>query len=201
MIETISVENYIAPPVDYKAIYRYAQCPHPSQEIVKLVEECIRTLNLTYKVCYREFEIKKHYNSLDISFCSTDSKSLMQRLDGCKRVIIFAATVGFDVDRMITKNSRINPAKALMFQAIGTERVESLCDAFEVKMNEKHRELGQELTPRFSPGYADLPLEMQKDIFRVLDCFNKIGVSLNDSLLMAPSKSVTAIIGVKGTEK
>lgn len=201
MIETISVENYIAPPIDYKAIYRYAQCPHPSQEVVEIVEECIKTLRLTYKVCFREFEVKKCDDKLDLSFCCTDSKSLMQRLDGCNNVVVFAATVGFDVDRMITKNSRLNPAKALIYQAIGTERVESLCDAFEVKIQEKYCKIGQELTPRFSPGYADLPLEMQKDIFRALDCFNKIGVSLNDSLLMTPSKSVTAIIGVRGTKK
>lgn len=201
MIETISVENYIAPPIDYKSIYRYAQCPQPSQEIVELVEDSVQTLNLIYRVCYREFEIKKTDNKLDMSFCSTDSKSLIQLLDGCGKVIVFAATVGFDVDRMIAKNSRINPVKALIYQAIGTERVESLCDVFETQMREKYYKRRQKLTSRFSPGYADLPLEMQKDIFRVLDCYNKIGVSLNDSLLMTPSKSVTAIIGVKGIEK
>ena len=41
--------------------------------------------------------------------------------------------------------------------------------------------------PRFSPGYGDLPLTVQKDFFRVLDCTRKIGLSLNDSLLMSPS--------------
>ncbi len=201
MIETISVENYIAPPVDYKSIYRYAQCPLPSKEVVNLVEECIQTLNLTYKVCYREFDIQKRENEIDLGFCSTDSKSLSQHLDGCDRIIVFTATVGFDVDKLIMKYSKINPVKALIFQAVGTERVESLCDVFEKGIKEKYLKSGQKTTPRFSPGYADLSLEMQKDIFRVLDCFNKIGVSLNDSLLMTPSKSVTAIIGVKGTEK
>ena len=53
-----------------------------------------------------------------------------------------------------------------------------------------------QLRPRFSPGYGDLPLELQKDVFRVLDCPRKIGLSLNESLLMSPSKSVTAIIGI-----
>ena len=68
MIETISVENYIAPPIDHKAIYRYAQCPQPSQEVVEIVEECIKTLRLTYKVCFREFEVKKCDDKLDLSF-------------------------------------------------------------------------------------------------------------------------------------
>ena len=80
-----------------------------------------------------------------------------------------------------------------MFQAIGSERVESLCD-------ELCRELEGEwgtVRPRFSPGYGDLPLSLQKEIFALLDCGRSIGVALGENLLMSPSKSVTAIVGVK----
>ena len=49
---------------------------------------------------------------------------------------------------------------------------------------------------RFSPGYGDLPLDVQRPLFAALDVPRKIGVSLTDSLLMAPSKSVSAIIGI-----
>ena len=41
-----------------------------------------------------------------------------------------------------------------------------------------------------------MPLEKQKDIFALLDCNRQIGISLNESLLMTPSKSVTAIFGI-----
>ena len=54
-----------------------------------------------------------------------------------------------------------------------------------------------DIKPRFSPGYGDVPLEIQKDIVMLLDCAKRIGVSLNDSLLMSPSKSVTAFIGLQ----
>ena len=81
-----------------------------------------------------------------------------------------------------------------MFQALGAERIESLCDTF---CNDMNNELGVRLKPRFSAGYGDLPLEVQKDIFRVLDCPRKIGLTLNDSLLMSPTKSVTAIVGIE----
>jgi len=57
------------------------------------------------------------------------------------------------------------------------------------------------LKPRFSPGYGDLPLETQREIFDVLDCSRRIGLMLNDSLLMSPTKSVTAFVGVGGEEK
>jgi cobalamin-dependent methionine synthase I len=53
------------------------------------------------------------------------------------------------------------------------------------------------LVSRYSPGYGDLPLEMQREIIRALDCGRTIGVTLTESLLMQPSKSVTAVIGMK----
>ena len=56
------------------------------------------------------------------------------------------------------------------------------------------------LRPRFSPGYGDLPLALQADVFWALDCTSKIGVSLSESLIMSPQKSVTAIIGISEKE-
>ena len=56
---------------------------------------------------------------------------------------------------------------------------------------------GKTLAARFSPGYGDLPLEFQREIFRALDVPRRIGVSLGSSCLMSPSKSVTAIVGIK----
>ena len=53
---------------------------------------------------------------------------------------------------------------------------------------------------RFSPGYGDFDIVYQKDIFAILDCPKRIGLTLNSSLMMSPSKSVTAIIGFKREE-
>ena len=50
---------------------------------------------------------------------------------------------------------------------------------------------------RFSPGYGDFDLKYQKDILEYLDANKKIGISLTDSLMMIPTKSITAIIGIK----
>ena len=55
---------------------------------------------------------------------------------------------------------------------------------------------GIHFTDRFSPGYGDLPLDVQKNIFPLLDCERKIGLTLNESLIMSPSKSVTAFVGM-----
>ena len=70
---------------------------------------------------------------------------------------------------------------------------ESLCDALCSKIE---TDLGVKVGPRFSAGYGDLSLDFQKNIFNILKC-EKIGLTLNQSLSMSPSKSVTAIAGLK----
>ena len=52
------------------------------------------------------------------------------------------------------------------------------------------------MTTRFSPGYGDYPIELQKSFLHILDAPRKIGLTANDSFLLTPVKSVTAIIGL-----
>jgi cobalamin-dependent methionine synthase I len=156
---------------------------------------------LAYKICWCELPIKRTDGMLDLTFAKTASISLAKNLDGCDSVIIFAATLGIELDRAIARYSRLSPAKALLLDAIGTERAEALCDAFCEEINTQKETRGLTVRPRFSPGYGDLPIEMQRDIFALLESHKRIGLSLNESMLMSPSKSVTAIIGVCSKEK
>ena len=129
----------------------------------------------------------------DFGCFSVHSDQLAKNLQGCSKVLLLAATAGVGIDRLIGKYGRLAPSKALLFQAIGAELVESVCDAFSEEYEKEHNCI---LRPRFSPGYGDLSLESQKDIFAVLEPARKIGLTLNDSLLMSPSKSVTAFAGI-----
>ena len=149
----------------------------------------------SYQVCYRRMEVVWE-NGMPRFALETDSKDLAKCLQGSKEVILFAATIGLEIDRRIAKYQRFSPTKALLLQAYGAERVETLCNAFCKELRQQAEAEGMRCTPRFSPGYGDLPLETQKEVFRLLDCYRKIGISLNDSLLMTPSKSVTAMFGL-----
>ena len=149
----------------------------------------------SYRVCYRRMDIGWKEDMPELPFFS-ESRNLAKCLAGSSEIILFAATVGLEIDRYIAKCQRFAPTKALLAQAYGAERVESLCDVFNAGVKELAAKEGLRSTPRYSPGYGDLPLTVQKDVFRLLDCNRKIGLTLNDSLLMTPSKSVTAIIGL-----
>ncbi len=198
MIDRVLVKSYAAPPVRKRDILRYCGCRERVQEVEERVDECLAECAgaFTYKVCYREFPVTKKENLLDLSFTRTDSLSLSKNLEDCESIVLFAATVGIGIDRLIAKYGRLSADKALLFQAIGAERIESLCDLFSDETGAFYRGKGLFTRPRYSPGYGDFPLAEQKNVFAVLDCYRKIGLSLNESLLMSPTKSVTALIGV-----
>lgn len=187
------------PPINEREVLRYMGAKQPTDEVLSLLRECTNEAEKCFanRICYRKFEIYVQENMLDLGFATVASAALAKNLAHCDCIVLFAATVGLDVDRLIAKYSRLSPARAVCLQAIGAERIEALCDAFCEDLREKYVAEGKGLRPRFSPGYGDLPLDLQTDIFQTLDCPRKIGLSLNDSLLMSPSKSVTAIVGIQ----
>ena len=191
----VYVKSFSSPPVDRNEVLRYARVAKNSFEMEKILDECITEAekHLVYKTCYSFFDIKIEENEIDLGFARTSSKSLIKAFNGCDRIVPFCATIGSGIDRLIAKSTVVSPARAVVLQALGSERVEALCDEFCSYIAE---EVG-ECTRRFSPGYGDLPLEIQRDVFASLDPTRRIGVDLGDNLFMQPSKTVTAIIGIK----
>lgn len=91
----------------------------------------------------------------------------------------------------------ISPLKALASNSAGTALIEAFCDYLCENLNERFNELGFESRPRFSAGYGDFPLQCQIELLKMLKADKLLGITLNDSLLMTPAKSVTAVIGLK----
>lgn len=195
MITPVSTVSVAVPAPNEKEIRRYCACPEGLDD---LLAECLSEMKaLTYRVSFRVFPVTHTEKGLDLGFAVTESKDLQKALEGCDRVLLFAATVGLLPDRLLAKYNRVAPAKALLVQAIGTERVEALCDAFCAEQTKNFAVEGAVLRPRFSPGYGDLPLALQREVFAALDCERQLGITLNESLLMTPSKSVTALAGIR----
>lgn len=195
MNSVVITKTYDAPPFCEKEALRYAGCKEADEKIIELLNSCKKEAweKLSYKVCYVELDVETDGEICNFGVFSVKSRDLSKNLFGCRRVILFSATVGIENDRLIAKYGRISPTKALIFQAIGAERIEALCDAFCADIK---KDKNANLRPRFSPGYGDLELLVQKDISAVLSFSKNIGVTLNDSLLLSPSKSVTAFAGI-----
>ena len=185
------------PPVDMREALRYAghRGGAPEASVLRLLEECASEAlpRLTYRVAYREMSLPLVGNAL----APSDRAAIEERLAGCRSAVLFAATVGVEMDRLITRYSRIKPTKALLLDALGSERIEALCDAFCAELASEKRAEGLAITPRFSPGYGKPELSAQRELIALLDAPRSIGLTLNESLLMSPTKSVTAIFGLE----
>ena len=192
MLNEVFVKTYPAQPIDRREILRYAGCLSETAEIGAALDACLTASAsaFTYRACYCVWTVEQFFEVF-----GRGSQTANTRLNGCSYVALFAGTVGLEIDRLVAKHLALSPSNGVLLQAIGTERIESLCDSVCKDFAVGAAEKGYTALPRFSPGYGDLPLEMQRELCRVLDCARKIGVGLTDSLLMTPTKSVTAIVG------
>lgn len=185
-------------------ILRYMQYPigNDISDVEELINSCISefTAAAEYKACYCKFNIKQATDDcIDFGFMKVKSSALTANLKGCHEVYAFAATTGIKAERLLNKYNRISPGRAFIFDAIGSASIEAFCDYLNDYLREKSEKSGHFLRPRFSPGYGDFPIEHQPDLIRVLDANRKLNLTLTDSLLMVPTKSVTAIIGISDT--
>lgn len=201
MVTRIFVKSYENPKLNKKEILRYLDSA-PGTEIDDLIDSCVAEAEdkLIYKLCYARFPISVSGEDLDLGFTRVSSHSLALCLKECDEIVLLCGTVGVGIDRLIKKYSAILPSRSVALQALGSERVEALCDEFCAELALEEGAKGREIRPRFSPGYGDLPIEMQKDIFATLAPEKYVGVSLGADLFMTPTKSVTAIIGIKNVK-
>lgn len=121
--------------------------------------------------------------------------TLARHLAGCNDVYLACATLGARFDAFQRRIAVTSGADAFILQAVGAAMIEKLMDSVEDGIRAELAS-GEALTVRYSPGYGDFPLSAQRDILSLLDACRRVGVSLTDTLLMTPSKSVSAVIGV-----
>lgn len=115
-------------------------------------------------------------------------------LADCPQAVLLACSLGAGSEALLRSESARGMDRALLLDACGSALVEAGCDA--AQRDIAARFPGEYLTDRFSPGYGDLPLSLQPAICAALDVERRLGVHLTESLLMNPTKSVTAIIGI-----
>ena len=138
---------------------------------------------------------KLNHPKVSFADVSLKSKDLGTNLAGCSQVALLAATIGPQVDTLIHRHSTVNPVYASILQATGAMFIEEVVDLVNNEIKKIAASQGLKTKPRYSPGFGDVPLDVQRDFFRLLPC-TRIGLTLMDTLIMAPEKSVTAFVGL-----
>ena len=196
---TVFVKSYNKmPPINHSEVLRYLRIGKADDTLLSAVVNVINDVLplFEYKLCFECVDISLSEGKVDFgSFC-VDSSDLYRRLSGCSAAVIFCAGVGVSIDRTILRYSKTEMSKSVIAQAVGTERIEALCSEFCTEISLQLKAEGLLTKPRFSPGFGDFSLSFQKDIFSLIKPEKNIGVTLNSSLIMSPSKSVTAIVGI-----
>ena len=170
-------------------------CAHLGGDLhISALQEYIDKYNnvAVYKYAYASVNISIDENNCSFDFTSVNSSSLSAVLKGSREAIIMAVSAGIDVDRLISRAHIQSEADAFIFDAIASAGIESFANYITKQINEKYV-----ITNRFSPGYADLPLEFQEELLSRLNASKTVGISLTQDLLMIPTKSITAIMGIK----
>ncbi len=128
------------------------------------------------------------------------SSRLDRHLVGCSDVYLLCTTLGTGFDALMRRHSVVSGADAFIIQAIGAAAVEKYTDGCE---EEIRRELApdEKLVERYSPGYGDFPMAANGRIVELLDAARTIGVSVAESFTLLPTKTVTAVIGVRNPLK
>ena len=154
------------------------------------------TAALEPRYVYRVFDLARENG--DILLAGTGVRltgaTASTMLAQCRRAALLACTLGSGFDTLLRKEQARDMGRAVMLDACGSAWVESGCNAAEEEL--RARLPGLFLTDRFSPGYGDLPLDIQPAVCAALDAGRRVGIHVSDSFLMNPMKSVTAVIGI-----
>jgi hypothetical protein len=124
------------------------------------------------------------------------SPKLSRALHDSEELVCFLTTIGGEIDSEIDRMMRQGRlSQAFVMDALGSVAVESVAEQFQRLTESRYSESDKAVTLRFSPGYCDWSIEEQKKLFELFDS-NTAGIELNDSCLMMPRKSISAVFGV-----
>ena len=186
---------------DLKEVARYLgyrKAAGPDVDVKALMEKAAQEMQAVMKpqAVFEIFDLTVNENSnLRFADISLQSRDLSTNLSNCSQVALLAATIGPQVDALIRRNSSLDPVYASILQATGAMFIEELVDFVNDEIKKIADSQGLKTKPRYSPGFGDVPLDIQRDFFRLLPC-TRIGLTLMDTLIMAPEKSVTAFVGL-----
>ena len=179
---------------------RYMGAARADAETRKLAEETAEMLErrIHPRWLWRAFPIVREENGIRLDGAELRLPGTLaeKMLAECGTAALLACTLGAEFDRMMQEWEARDMARAAVMDVCGSAWTEAVCDEAEAEI--RGRFPGQYCTDRFSPGYGDLPLNLQADFLRALDAGRKLGITVNESFLLLPCKSVTAVIGLSG---
>lgn len=204
-----NIKNLIE--IDEREVLRYLQ--YKDQDIgdnlSEKIKQCIKKTReiINPRFIFRKYKIKKlklsdvksevYLEGANLTLKSNDIHNLLLECDEC---ILMSATLGLEVEREIRKLTYTDLTKGIIIDACATTAIEEVCDIVQDNIAKKLLKEDKYITYRYSPGYGDLPIEKNVNINNLLNSQKEIGLTVTNSGIMIPRKSVVALIGVSHKE-
>jgi hypothetical protein len=118
------------------------------------------------------------------------SEDLVFYLEGCTEAVVFATTLGVNVDAYSKKLQSRDMSLAVIYDSLASALLEFYTDEYENGLS-----LGAH-TFRFAPGYGDIPIELNYIIIDALSISKKIGIYKSSNNMMLPQKSMITFCGL-----
>jgi len=184
-------------------VLRYMGCPPERADgaLMAQVETCARELLAVIRPRWSWRELGLTFEPGGVRLeggLLLPGEDLRAHLSGCGRAALFCATLGAEADGLIRRTERLDMSKALTLDCCASAAIEAVCDRIETELQGNFP--GCSFPFRYSPGYGDLTLEVQGPLLDLLDAPRRAGLCVTSSDLLAPRKSVTAILGVSDGE-
>ena len=194
--------------IERAEVLRYLQTSKDLEDdnINRLIAETTAEIKdiINFRYLYQKFPIERDEDGVEVkgTTLTLKGKSIKKHLSNSEEIYLMAATLGAQVDKKISYYEKVSVTKSMIFDACATTAIEAGCDQVEEEIKEKVlAAVNEDITVRYSPGYGDLGIDIQKEILRILKAPKKIGLTASKYNMLLPTKSVTAIIGVIAEKK
>ncbi|WP_462384564.1 hypothetical protein [Intestinibacillus massiliensis] len=174
--------------------YRGGEVPPETEvQLQEAMDTVLRTARPRYR--FQAFGIERT-DGLRLAGTSftLPGEEVASLLGECTRCVLLAATLGGEIESLLRRAQLTDMARAVILDACASSAIENVCDNIETEILAQHP--GMHLTDRFSPGYGDMPITVQRAFCEVMDTSRKIGLTVSASGILIPRKSVTAVIGL-----
>ena len=186
MIRELSAEQLCPNPVELRARLMSRIPVEGTEGYQQKLRSAIRC-----RYSFKRVPVRREGTLLDLGFGTFESKSLADRLAPCEEAFVFAVTLGLEVDRLLMRLSASDPAGHFITDAYASALADAACDLAEAEIQGD-----LPCIRRYSPGYGDLSLALQQPLLDFLEG-RLLGITLTKNQLMVPTKSITAIMGIK----
>ena len=178
--------------------YLYHKNEPLEENLDKLVDSLIKEASdiARPRFIYNTFTIEKNNGILlQNTTLTLKGQDIARHLEKSGKCAVLCATLGNEIEMKINYYSKTELLKSVILDACASTLVEALCDHAENIIKKEAEKSGFFITARYSPGYGDFDISVQKDLLNLIDASKRIGVTVTDSFIMLPRKSVSAVIG------